>query len=406
MKIAIIGAGAAGLMAAGKAARDGVKAVVYERNEKAGKKLYITGKGRCNVTNNSTTEQFLSNVVSNPKFLYSALNIFRAQDCVKFFEERGVPLVLERGGRYFPATEHASDITKTLLKYALAHPLSEIRYDAAVTAVEKADGGFTVREESGAAQRFDKLIIATGGVSYPATGSTGDGYRFAKSFGHTVIPPVPALCAILTEPTGLEGLSLKNIAVSAVQNGRTLAREAGEMLFTPEAVSGPAVLSLSSMINRKLKDGAELSIDLKPALDPATLDARILSDFSEAGNKFFKNSLDGLLPKSLIPKVIERSGVDPDKPVNVVTKSERYALAHVLKGYTLKIRGLDAIENAVVTAGGVSVKEIHPGTMESRLVPGLYFAGEVMDVDAFTGGFNIHIALATGYLAGFAAGKA
>lgn len=405
MKVCVIGAGPAGLMAAGKAASLGAKTILIEKNEKAGKKLYITGKGRCNVTNDSNTEMFLQNVVSNAKFLYSAMNIMRTQDTVRFFGENGVLLKLERGGRYFPVSEKASDITKGLLNYVKSQEMAEIRYDTTVRSIEK-DGKFTVKTD-GEDIICDKVIIATGGVSYPLTGSTGDGYTFACAFGHTIIDPVPALAAIDIKESypELEGLSLKNVTLSFVNGYKYMYKQFGEMLFTSTGISGPMVLTISSYINRKNYTGAQLSIDLKPALDPITLDNRVLADFDLNMNKMLKNSLDALLPKSLVLPVINKAGIDPDKSVNVITKDERIALVTALKDFRLTIAGLDSLDKAVVTAGGVCVKEIHPGTCESKLVPGLFFAGEVLDVDGLTGGFNIQIALSTGCLAGYAAVK-
>lgn len=405
VRIAVIGGGAAGLAAAGaagEAADGGADIVLFERNEKPGKKLYITGKGRCNVTNDCTPAEFLRHVVRNPKFLYRAINRFTPAEAMALIEANGTPLKTERGNRVFPVSDHASDITGALARYAGRS--GTIRLNARVTDVSRAADGFMLRA-GGEQFAFDKVIVATGGVSYPSTGSDGDGYRIAGRFGHTVVPPRPSLVPLLLDDdvTPLEGLSLKNVRARITADG-TSHEAFGEMLFTSAGVSGPIVLTLSAVFARDDLAGAAFSVDLKPALDAATLDARILRDFSAATNRMLKNALDGLLPSSLIPCVLRYAAVAPDKPVHSVTAAERGRLVGALKNLAFTVRAADDISRAVVTAGGVDVREVNPGTMESRLVPGLYFAGEVLDVDALTGGFNIQTALSTGVAAGRHAG--
>ena len=405
VRIAVIGGGAAGLAAAGaagEAADGGADIVLFERNEKPGKKLYITGKGRCNVTNDCTPAEFLRHVVRNPKFLYGAINRFTPADAMALIEANGTPLKTERGSRVFPVSDHASDITGALARYAGRN--GTIRLNARVTAVVRAADGF-VLTAGGERFAFDKVIVATGGVSYPSTGSDGDGYRIAGRFGHTVVPPRPSLVPLLLDDdvSPLEGLSLKNVRARITADG-TSHEEFGEMLFTASGASGPIVLTLSAVFARADLAGAAFAVDLKPALDAGTLDARILRDFSAGTNRMLKNALNDLLPSSLIPYVLRYAAIKPDKPVHSVTAAERGRLVGALKNLVFTIRAADDISRAVVTAGGVDVKEIDPRTMESRLVPGLYFAGEVLDVDALTGGFNIQTALSTGVAAGRHAG--
>ncbi len=396
MKVAIIGGGASGLFAAAVISKY-ASVTVFERNEKAGKKIYITGKGRCNFTNLCSVSEFLASVIRGDKFLISAINTFPPQKTVEFFESNGLKCTVERGNRVFPSSNKASDVTATLLKLITAHG-GAIEYDSRVESVSKTENGFLVRV-NGEAQIFDIVVIATGGMSYPSTGSTGDGYKFAKAFGHKIIPPMPALCPIiLSEDVSLlEGLSLKNVEVK-IRCEKKEYSQFGEMLFTHNGVSGPCILTLSSMINR-MEGEKLLSIDLKPALSMDELDRRILRDFNAKINKDFKNSLDDLLPKSLIMYVIIRSGIDPNKKINSISKEERQRLAKLLKNMTFTIDSLDKIDNAIVTSGGVDTKEIDPKTMESKLVSGLYITGELLDVDALTGGFNLQIAWATAYAA-------
>ncbi len=396
MKIAIIGGGASGLFAAAVISKYAF-VTVFERNEKAGKKIYITGKGRCNFTNLCSANEFLSSVVRGDKFLISAINAFPPEKALNFFDEHGLKYVVERGNRVFPQSNKASDVTATLVK-AIASFGGKIIYDARVDKITANDNGFVV-SVNGDEQLFDKVILATGGASYSSTGSTGDGYKFAKEFGHRIIEPVPALCPIILKEdvTALEGLSLKNVSVT-IKSGKKEYNQFGEMLFTHNGVSGPCILTLSSMINRT--EGAKtLIIDLKPALSNDELDRRILRDFQANINRDFKNSLGDLLPKSLIPYIINRSGILPDKKINLISKEERQRLVQILKNFTFTVVGLEKIDYAIVTSGGVDLKEINPKTMESKLVPGLYVVGELLDVDALTGGFNLHIAWATAYAA-------
>lgn len=399
----IIGGGSAGLFAAYYSAKSGYRTTVVEKNEKIGKKLYITGKGRCNVTNAAEPRDFLENVVVNPKFLSGAVYAFSPADLMELLESEGLKLKIERGNRVFPASDKSSDVIKCLGRMCEREGV-EFRFCERALEIIAENGRATGVKTDLTDYAADKVIIATGGISYPLTGSTGDGYRFAASLGHTVVKPVPALSAIETEGgfSDLAGLSLKNVSLEAVRGGKTVSREFGEMLFTHSGISGPIVLSLSSRINRLPLGEVSLILDLKPALDYKTLDLRLLRDFSEKKNKAFKNSLDLLLPKSLIPIIIKRSGIGADKPVNSITKEERRRLAEALKHFVVKPVSLAPIDEAIVTSGGVSVKEINPKTMESKLVSGLYFAGEVIDFDALTGGFNLHAAFATGRLAGLA----
>jgi len=402
----------AGIAARGAGAKS---VVVLERNEKAGKKLYITGKGRCNVTNDCTEPEFLQNVVSNPKFLYKAIYAFPPPAATAFFKANGLELKTERGRRVFPASDKSSDVTAALLK-ALKASGAELLLNKYVSKIQMAYDnwqGTNIFEIQTGNETFrtKKLIIACGGLSYPATGSTGDGYKFARELGHTIISPRPALAPVLTREgfaKRLQGLSLRNAGFRVLNAaGKTLYSGFGELLFTDKGVSGPVVLSASSLVNMAdfKNETLQISIDLKPALTYEQLDARILRDFSEGTNRQFKNSLDGLLPKSLIPVIIELSRISEIKALNQITKEERGRIAALLKDFRLTINGLGAIDEGIVTAGGVDVKEVDPSTMESRIVPSLYFAGETLDVDALTGGYNIHIALATGRLAGLSSGK-
>lgn len=402
MKTAVVGAGPAGLIAAATAATDS-DVTLFERNEKPGKKLYITGKGRCNVTNLCSPREFLEKVVRNPKFLYSAIYSFTPEDTVNLIETNGVKTKTERGNRVFPASDKASDVTKALVSNAMKAGVRFV-YENVVSLFRK-DGLFRL-VTSGAEYFFDKVILACGGVSYPSTGSNGDGFKLAESMGHTVTKLYPALVPVnfCEDVKSLQGLSLKNVKVT-VSDGRKSESLFGEMLFTSRGASGPVVLSLSSLINRLDVKHVTFSIDLKPALDYDKLDKRVVSDFTKFKNKQFKNSLDEMLPKSLIPYIIDVSGINPDKPVNSVTKQEREILVNLLKNLSFTVDSLGSIAEGIVTSGGVSVDEVNPKTMESKLVKGLYFAGEMLDVDALTGGFNIQIALSTGFAAGTSASK-
>lgn len=402
MKTAVVGAGPAGLIAAATAAA-GSDVTLFERNEKPGKKLYITGKGRCNVTNLCSPREFLEKVVRNPKFLYSAIYTFTPEDTVNLIETNGVKTKTERGNRVFPASDKASDVTKALVSNAMKAGVQFVYEN--VVSLSRKDGLFRLIT-SGAEYFFDKVILACGGVSYPSTGSNGDGFKLAESMGHTVTKLYPALVPVnfCEDVKSLQGLSLKNVKVT-VSDGRKSESLFGEMLFTSRGASGPVVLSLSSLINRLDVKHVTFSIDLKPALDYDKLDKRVVSDFTKFKNKQFKNSLDEMLPKSLIPYIIDVSGINPDKPVNSVTKQEREKLVNLLKNLSFTVDSLGSIAEGIVTSGGVSVDEVNPKTMESKLVKGLYFAGEMLDVDALTGGFNIQIALSTGFAAGTSASK-
>ena len=402
MKTAVVGAGPAGLIAAATAAA-GSDVTLFERNEKPGKKLYITGKGRCNVTNLCSPREFLEKVVRNPKFLYSAIYTFTPEDTVNLIETNGVKTKTERGNRVFPASDKASDVTKALVSNAMKAGVQFVYEN--VVSLSRKDGLFKL-VASGAEYFFDKVILACGGVSYPSTGSNGDGFKLAESMGHTVTKLYPALVPVnfCEDVKSLQGLSLKNVKVT-VSDGRKSESLFGEMLFTSRGASGPVVLSLSSLINRLDVKHVTFSIDLKPALDYDKLDKRVVSDFTKFKNKQFKNSLDEMLPKSLIPYIIDVSGINPDKPVNSVIKQEREKLVNLLKNLSFTVDSLGSIAEGIVTSGGVSVDEVNPKAMESKLVKGLYFAGEMLDVDALTGGFNIQIALSTGFAAGTSASK-
>ncbi len=400
--VAVIGAGAAGLAAAYAAANNGNKVTVFEKNEKSGKKIYITGKGRCNVTHECTCEEFLLNVVNNSKFLIGATYAFSPDKCVKFFEDGGLKLKLERGGRYFPISDKASDVTKCLEKYCLN---CGVKFNFNEKVLNLAILNSTMRgiiTEKGS-YTFDKVIVCTGGVSYPLTGSTGDGYLFAEKAGHNIIPVVPALCGINLKGgyfKFLQGLSLKNVELTVKYENKVIKRFFGEMLFTHYGVSGPIILSASSIINRLDLKNVELIIDLKPAMDEDLLNKRILRDFESCKNKSIFNCLKNLLPVAIIKEILKRSGIAEIKPVNSVTKSERAALLTNIKNFVMIAESLRGFSEAIVTSGGVDVKEINPKTMESRIVSGLYFCGEVLDVDAFTGGYNLQIAFSTGFSAG------
>mgnify|MGYP005757990107 CR=1 FL=1 len=401
MKVGIIGGGAAGLAAAAFCGGD---TAIVERNEKVGKKLYITGKGRCNLTNNCALYEFFPNIVRGEKFMISSLTAFPPQALMEFMGENGLRLKTERGGRVFPASDKSSDVIKTLLRAAESRG-AKILLDTRVLGVTKDGGGFAVHTDKGDL-RFDRLIVATGGLGYPSTGSTGDGYEIARSFGHSIVPAVPGLAPLLLKDdvSPLRGLSLRNVRATVTAGGKSVS-EFGEMLFTDDGVSGPIILTLVSRTNRLPLAGAKLSVDLKPALSPDTLDDRLTSDLGEMRNKDIANILTMLMPKALIPYVLERSGVPPHVKGNSVTRAQRYAVGFCVKNLTFTIERADDVKKAIITSGGVDLKEVDPRTMESKLVPGLYFAGEVLDVDALTGGYNLQCAFATGRSAGIAAGS-
>ncbi|MBR3383355.1 MAG: NAD(P)/FAD-dependent oxidoreductase [Clostridia bacterium] len=404
-RIAVIGAGPAGMIAAAFAAAEGAEVEIFDRNEKAGKKLYLTGKGRCNITNDAGMEDFMRNIPRNPRFLYSAFRGFFNYDIIDVIEGQGVPTKVERGGRVFPVSDKSSDVIRALVRFTEERG-AVINLDSRVRSVSRTKEGFVLEISGRGDRRFDSVIIATGGLSYPSTGSTGDGYAFARAFGHTVTPTAPSLVSLVTAekwPAELAGLSLKNVTLTAVKNGKKVCSELGEMLFTHTGVSGPLVLSASARIADE-PAGTKLLIDMKPALDEQTLEARILRDLEANRHKRMKNAIMGLLPSRMVPIVLELSGIDPEKTTDSFTREERRSLVSTLKAIPLSVAAAAPIEEAVITRGGVSVKEIDPKTMESKLVPGLYFAGEVIDVDAFTGGFNLQIAYSTGAAAGRAAG--
>jgi len=405
--IVVVGAGPSGMMAAITAASHGAHVIVLEKNKTVGVKLNITGKGRCNVTNNCTPEEVIKNTPRNGKFLYSCLNRFPPAETIAFFEKNGVPLKTERGNRVFPVSDRAKDITETLHRLMVRHGV-EIRKGRAAGLAVKEGKVYAVRTENEIIM-CKAVILATGGLSYPRTGSTGDGYRLAVSLGHTLIEPKASIVPLESNDPAckrLQGLSLKNVGVKAYdQKGRLVYEDFGELLFTHFGISGPTVLSMSAHLRDFGNHGYTVSIDLKPALDEKKLDDRILRDFEKYRNRCFSNALGDLLPARMIDEVVERSGIEPSKPVNSVRKSERQELIRLLKDFRVEVTGSRPVEEAVVTSGGISVKEIDPHTMQSRLVPGLFFAGEITDVDAYTGGFNLQIAWSTGYAAGAAAAK-
>lgn len=403
-KIAIIGCGAAGMMAALAASENGNDVTIYEKNEKAGKKLYITGKGRCNITNASDIDVIFNNIVTNKKFMYSSLYTFDNNMVMDAFEKMNVRLKIERGNRVFPVSDKSSDVIKGLTE-ELKRRNVKVVYNASVKKINvtncKVNG---IELLNGKVYDYDCVVLATGGVSYSSTGSTGDGHRIAREMGHSIKQLRPALVPLVAKEDyvrQLQGLSLKNVEVTIYNKKKVLFNDFGEMLFTHFGISGPLILSASSLISKYFPENElELVIDLKPALDFKQLDERILRDFEKSINKAFKNSLDSLLPKKLIPIIIEYTGINPDKKVNEVTKEERVLLVKSLKEFKLTIIGTRGFNEAIITQGGVDVKEINPATMESKIVKGLYFAGEIIDIDALTGGYNLQIAWSTGYLAG------
>ena len=419
-KILIVGGGAAGMMAGVYLARAGHEVHILEKNEKLGKKVYITGKGRCNVTNNCDTEELFRAVMSNPKFLYSAFYSFTPQDVMEFFEDAGVPLKTERGNRVFPVSDHSSDIIRGLereLKKAGAHihlrtevkkvnvsPYEESdvaekkAHHSRVTGVELADGSI---------MEGNYILVATGGLSYQSTGSTGDGYRFAEETGHKVTELSPSLVPLRTKEAyipSLQGLSLKNTELTIKSGKKILFQDFGEMMFTHFGVTGPMILSASAHIGKQLQKSGELTayLDLKPALTMEQLDARVLREFETGQNKQFKNVIGVLFPSSLTPVMLELGGISPEKKIHDISREERIHFEELVKAFPFTINGMGEYKEAVITRGGVSVKEIQPGTMESRKVKNLYFIGEVLDLDAVTGGYNLQIAWSTAYLAAMA----
>ena len=405
--ILVIGGGAAGMMAAISAARAGAAVTLLEPNERLGKKLNITGKGRCNVTNDSTCDELIAHVPRNGRFLYSAFSRWEGRDTMAFFESLGVPLKVERGKRVYPVSDRSFDISGALERELKRLGVRLVRDRAEVLLLKdgRAAGAKSLTERYAA----DAVIVATGGVSYPATGSTGDGYRLAKQAGHTVVPPRGSLVPLTSDDpdcAAMQGLSLRNVTLTVRnQKNKVVYQELGEMLFTHFGVSGPLVLSASAHMRDFEKDSYRLSIDLKPALDEKKLDERLLRDFAERSNQDFDNVLGGLVPRSMIPVLVRRTGIPHDTKANAVTKEQRRRLLEVLKRFEIAVTGTRSVEEAIVTSGGVKVGEVNPNTMASKLVPNLYFAGEVLDVDAYTGGFNLQIAWATGKAAGEAAAE-
>lgn len=401
MTVIVIGAGAAGLIAAGKASEK-ADVILIEKNERVGMKIGITGKGRCNLTNSADIEDFIKQYPRNAKFLYSALYNFTNYDIIELVEKYGVKTKVERGGRVFPVSDKAVDVVKALRKYALVNGAELVHDDVKSLIIENGEikGVKTRRGEI----KADKVIVCTGGKSYPKTGSAGDGYKFASEAGHTIIEPKASLIPLITEEKwvrDLMGLSLRNIRISAFNmKNKKVFSDFGEMLFTHFGISGPVVLSMSAYLNNIGKEKYRIEIDLKSALDEEKLTARLMRDFEKYNKKHLINALDDLLPKALIPVVIDIAGIKPHKSVNEITREERASLVRALKHFPLTATGVRPVEEAIVTSGGVSVKEINPSTMESKLVKGLYFAGEVIDIDGYTGGFNLQAAFSTGYLAG------
>lgn len=402
-KVIVVGGGAAGMMAAIQSARKGNQVLLLEKNERLGKKLFITGKGRCNVTNGCDIEELFGKVVTNHRFLYSSFYSFTNQDAIDFFEELGVPLKRERGERIFPVSDHSSDVIRALDK-EMDRLGVDVRLNAEVkNLLIEDDRVIGIKMANGKTEKADSVIVTTGGLSYPSTGSTGDGFRWAKDAGHKVTELTPSLVPVHIKEEWCKqmmGLSLRNTGFKAMVGKKKIYEEQGELLFTHFGISGPVVLSFSAYANKYLEKGITVILDLKPAMSKEQLDARILRDFADKINKQFKNSLDDLLPKKMIPIIIERSAISPEKKVNEITKEERTRLVTLLKEFDLTVTGLGNWREAIITKGGIAVKEVDPSTMESKLVEGLYFAGEILDLDALTGGYNLQIAWSTAYLAG------
>lgn len=407
--VIVVGGGAAGMFAAIAAAKNGHQVTLYEKNEKLGKKIFITGKGRCNITNAADMEELFGAVVTNSRFLYSSFYGYTNQNVIDFFEDAGVPVKIERGNRVFPISDHSSDVIRALER-EMKKVGVKVCLNTEVKSVEAEKGKFNkVVLKDTTTQTADACIVATGGLSYRSTGSTGDGFRFAENVGHKVTQCFPSLVPMETkEPwiCELQGLSLRNVEAKILDGKKELYKDFGEMLFTHFGVSGPLIISASSYVGKKFmdKNGQKkeltLEIDLKPALTEEQLDQRVLRDFEENHNRQFKNAITKLFPTKLIPVMLELGGIDPEKKVNSIEKEERKQFVHLIKHFRMTLTGLRDYPEAIITKGGVNVKEIDPGTMESKLVKGLYFAGEVLDLDALTGGFNLQIAWSTGYAAG------
>lgn len=402
-RVVVIGGGPAGMMAGGTAGKRGLEVILVEKNDTLGRKLLLTGKGRCNFSNDTDIRGLIDNILVNGRFLYSAFSRFSSRDLIRFFNDLGVKTKVERGGRVFPQSDRAEDILNALKRYLKENNVKIVRQEVKrvlsenqkVLGVVLKDGSFIYS---------DSVIIATGGLSYPETGSTGDGYRFSRELGHSIVPPKPSLVPLETEDEWvprLQGLTLKNISIKVLDNNDKLVyQDFGELLFTHFGVSGPVILSASSHMRDMDKKRYRITIDLKPGLSEEELDKRIQRDFAKYSRRYFSNALDDLLPKSLIPVIVELSGIPYDKYVNQISREERKNLVRLLKGLTVSILRFRPIREAIVTSGGVNVNEINPSTMESKIVKGLFFAGEVIDVDGYTGGFNLQIAFSTGYVAG------
>lgn len=408
-KVLIVGGGAAGMLASVYAARNGNEVHVLEKNEKLGKKLYITGKGRCNVTNACETEELFPAVMTNSKFLYSAFYSYGSQDIMDFLEEADVPLKIERGNRVFPVSDHSSDVIRGI-QSQMKKAGVQIHLHTEVKRLVTREGVLTgVELTDGTSMEADDVIVATGGLSYPTTGSTGDGYRFAADTGHKVVEQKPSLVPLIVEEEcirKLQGLSLKNVRLTIKKEKKVLYQDFGEMMFTHFGITGPLVLSASAKIGKQLEKGALTAfLDLKPALTPEQLDARILREFQGNQNKQFKNVIHVLFPSSLTPVILKQGGILPEKLIHEISKEERRNFGELVKAFPFTITGMGSFKEAVITRGGVSVKEINPGTMESKRMAHLYFIGEVLDLDAVTGGYNLQIAWSTAYAAGTAVGN-
>lgn len=406
-RVIIVGGGAAGMLASVFAAKKGCEVTLFEKNEKLGKKLYITGKGRCNVTNNCDPEELLNSVVTNAKFLYSAFYTFTSQDMMDFLEEAGTALKTERGNRVFPCSDRSSDIIRALERQMKKYGV-QIRLKSQVQKLLVEEGKVTgISLTDGSVHRAEGVIVATGGLSYPTTGSTGDGYRFAREAGHTVTDLSPSLVPLHTKEDyipEMAGLSLKNVELTVKNGKKVLYRDFGEMMFTHSGITGPLVLSASARLGTALRKSGELSafLDLKPALTSEQLDARILREFELGKNKQFKNVISVLFPSSLTPVMLKIGGISPEKPIHEISREERLKFGALVKTFPFTINGFGEFKEAVITRGGVSVKEINPATMESKKIQDLYFVGEVLDLDAVTGGYNLQIAWSTAYLAAMA----
>ena len=401
-KVVVIGGGAAGLLAAYSSAKKGNSVILIEKNEKLGKKIYITGKGRCNLTNDVSNSEFFNNVVTNPKFVFSAINSLSPQATQELFESLGLKLKTERGNRVFPFSDKASDVTKTLENALKKLNVILLLNTEVCNIIAKNSTVIGVNTDSGEIL-CDSVIVCTGGVSYPLTGSNGDGYKFAKNLGHTVISPKPALVGIElngSDFSSLQGVSLKNVSIRAIVNDKIVYSDFGEMIFTHFGVSGPIILSSSSILNKHEISNTKISIDLKPALSNETLNNRFLREFKDNNSKAIHTIMRSLLPKSLIDVVLSRANIRASKNCSEITHEERNRLIKTLKNLDFKVKRLRPIDEAIVTSGGVNVKEINPKTMESKIIRQLFFAGEVLDIDAFTGGFNLQLAFSTGYVAG------